>query len=242
MDTEEILIRIFDRYKFTEEDKERFLDIISPIICHKEFIKRMDNRLYPHHGPTSLGEHIISDAAVAFKLTENKEYIDQELAVIIALFHDLYEKPWQNAGIIKNSFFNKHGFTHPIEAAVNAATWYSDYFKETKRAEIIIDGIIHHMFPFPVRALNGSNAELNNDKKFNELPPKIRNMIILSSLRNRIGKISLARSKYYEGRVVARSDKMVAFSKDFTISGSIACVTGVNKKLEKKIDKENKKR
>ncbi|MDE5540021.1 MAG: hypothetical protein K2J20_06000, partial [Bacilli bacterium] len=235
---ESILVKIFKKYRFTEEERIRFLNIVFPILSHEEFKKRTDSTLYPHHDTTSLGEHILSDAAVAFKLAEKKEHADQYLAVVIAMFHDLYEIPWQNSGIIKNDFFNKHGFVHPLEAAINAATWYSEYFTEPKKAEIIIDGIVHHMFPFPVRALNGDNIELNNESKFGDLPINIRNMIISSSLRNKIGKISLVPSKFIEGRIVDQADKRVSFSKDFTLTGAIACVTGVNKNLEQDLEQK----
>lgn len=225
-----ILNKLWDKYDFNDNEKRDFLTIISPLICHKEFKKRLDNSLYPHHDTTSLGEHILSDAAIAFKLSR-KELSIQYLSVIIAIFHDLYEIPWQNSGIIKEDFFNRHGFVHPIEGAVNAATWYPEYFNESKKSEIIIDGIIHHMFPFPVRSLNGDNIELNNQIKLGELPINIRNLIISSTLRSKIGKISLCKSKYIEGKIVSKADKIVSFSKDFTIAGAIACITGINKNL-----------
>ena len=158
------------------------------------------------------------------------------------MFHDLYEIPWQNSGIVKNDFFNKHGFVHPIEGAINAATWYPEFFNQDKQSEIIIDGIIHHMFPFPVRALNGDDIELNNQIKLAELPINIRNIIISSTLRNKIGKISLCPSKFSEGRIVSKADKIVSFSKDFTIPGALACITGINKNLENALEEQNKSR
>lgn len=237
----QILNKIWTKYKFTDEEKLDFLTIISPIFTHHEFQKRLDNSLYPHHDTTSLGEHIISDAAVAYKLSQNSK-INQYLAVIIAMFHDLYEIPWQNSGIIKNDFFNKHGFVHPIEGAINAATWYPEYFNQDKKSEIIIDGIIHHMFPFPVRSLNGDDIELNNQIKLAELPINVRNIIISSTMRNKIGKISLCPNKFFEGRIVSKADKIVSFSKDFTIPGAIACITGINKNLENALDEQNKAR
>ena len=95
------LNKIWTKYKFNDTDKIIFLTIVSPIFTHPEFQKRLDSSLYPHHDTTSLGEHILSDAAVTYKLSQNSK-TDQYLAVIIAMFHDLYEIPWQNSGIIKN--------------------------------------------------------------------------------------------------------------------------------------------
>lgn len=229
-----ILAGIFCKYKFSESERRDFLEIVGPIISYEEFKKRSDNCLYPHHDTVSLGEHILSDAALTYKTAS--ESVDRYLAVIIAMFHDLYEIPWQNAGIVKHGFFNKHGFTHPIEASINAVTWYLEYFSFDKQSEIIIDGVIHHMWPFPARALNEKDAELNNKEKFGEIPINLRNMIIASTLRNKIGDVSFGRSIYPEGRLVSNADKIVSFSRDFTPSGAIACVTGVNKGLEKRLN------
>ena len=235
------LNKIWTKYKFNDTDKIIFLTIVSPIFTHPEFQKRLDSSLYPHHDTTSLGEHILSDAAVTYKLSQNSK-TNQYLAVIIAMFHDLYEIPWQNSGIIKNDFFNKHGFVHPIEGAINAATWYPEFFNQDKKSEIIIDGIIHHMFPFPVRALNGDDIELNNQIKLAELPINIRNIIISSTMRSKIRKISLCSSKFSEGKIVSKADKVVSFSKDFTIPGALACITGINKNLENVLEEQNKSR
>lgn len=88
------------------------------------------------------------------------------------------------------------------------------------------------MFPFPVRAINGTNIELNNEEKFNNLNPNIRNLIISSTLRFKIGHISLCRSQYLPGRIMSTADKIVSFGKeDFTLNGIKACLTGINPDL-----------
>ena len=61
-------------------------------------------------------------------------------------------------------------------------------------------------------------------------------------MRNKIGKISLCPSKFSEGRIVSKADKIVSFSKDFTIHGALACITGINKNLENEIREQNKSR
>jgi len=98
------------------------------------------------------------------------------------------------------------------------------------------------MFPFPVRALNGDDIELNNQIKLAELPINIRNIIISSTLRSKIRKISLCPSKFSEGKIVSKADKVVSFSKDFTIPGALACITGINKNLENALEEQNKSR
>lgn len=225
---------IFQSYKVNEEDKVKLLEIMLPIIEHSEFQKRSNSKEYPHHDKISLGYHICTDAIVTYLYAKKKNLSKEQWqrAVIIAMFHDLYELPWQNNPIKKNMFVNKHGFTHPLEAAVNAATWYPEYFKDKEEAKIIIDGIIHHMFPFPVRALDNQNAELNNQIKLTSLNTNIRNLIQKSSNKAKIGHLSLCRSDFIEGRIMSKADKVVALKKELLNYHSLkACITGKNKKL-----------
>lgn len=233
---EQQLKRLLNMFQLTKEEKKEFLKIAFPIIEHKEFQKRMDAETFPHHAKVSLGEHIISDALLTYKMTKEKNWTkqEQERAIKIALFHDLYELPWQNNDY-KKKIVNKHGFTHPIEAAINAATWYPDFFKDDIEMQIILDGIIHHMFPFPVRVINQKDAELHNQKKFENLPPKIKENIIKASQRNKIKSLSFSKSKYQEGRIVSKADKKIAWGKELNSPHSIlACVTGKNPTLQKK--------
>ena len=237
-----IVNEILDKYKLSTKDKIKFLKICYPIFTHEEFQRRMNAQEFAHHANISLGYHILSDAVVTYLLAKKKKMPEESLilAVTIAMFHDLYEIPWQNSGIIKSRMTNRHGFTHPIESAINSSTWYPQYFENKKKSEIIIDGIIHHMYPFPVRALDDNSAELNNENKLNKLNPSIKNLIIKSSIRSKIGHISLCRSKYQEGRIMSKADKFVSFFNDSKNFNAIkACITGINPDLEsyKKIRK-----
>lgn len=227
---------IIDKYNLSKQEKELFWYIIYPIFEHEEFQKRMDPEKYPHHGKTSLGHHIISDAIVSFIIAKRKikkgDNVNQELATIIAMFHDLYELPWQNMKIDKKMFVNKHGFTHPIEGSINAATWYPEYFMDEENAKKIIDGVVHHMYPFPVRALDDTDPELHNEEKFKKLPNNIRNLIINTSLKGKVGNVSFCKSEYKEGRIVSIADKIVATSKENTsFNGFKAYITGINPDL-----------
>lgn len=235
-ENQQLLNKLLDKYGLDEEEKKDFLQIAIPIVKHPEFQRRMNAGEFPHHAKVSLGEHIISDAILTYKLTKKKKWKkeNQQRSIIIALFHDLYEEPWQNNDKRKR-FTNKHGFRHPIEAAINAATWYPEYFKDDKEAEILLDGIIHHMFPFPVRVLNNIDAELHNQEKFEELSPSIQQIIIASTKRKRFRTIAFSRSKYIEGRIVSSADKKIAIGKELrSFHGILACVTGRNPKLQKK--------
>ena len=223
---------LLDNYDFNRSEKEEFFSFIMPIISHEEFIKRYDALEYPHHDNISLGYHILSDAMVTYKLIKNKEKynnVDLKTAVIIAMFHDLYELPWQNSPIKKEYFTNKHGFTHPIEAVINAITWYPEYFENKEMAYMIIDGIIHHMYPFPVKSAKKEieKLELNNLKKYKNLLPKYKNMIIESTNRNKLFNLSISRSVYLEGRIVSKADKQVSLSKELKSINSLqSLITG----------------
>lgn len=231
-------------YKLSSYDTKRLWKIIEPIATHKEFIKRC-NDPYFHHDIKTLGDHILCDAIVSYKLASklkrNKEQlkpINIKLVVIIAMFHDLYELPWQNIEI-KKILRNKHGFVHPIEAIVNAITWFPEYFENKEKSLIIIDGVIHHMFPLPVRRIDNSPMELNNQKKFDNLEEKYKEMIKISTNIGAKGHYSLRKSFFIEGRIMSRADKLVAFKKDIgSVNGYLALLSGKNKNIKKGIDKQ----
>lgn len=221
-----------------KREQKEFYELIKPIFLHKEFQKRMDNSQYPHHGNTSLGSHILSDAIETYIIVKRKNKkggnINLRLAVSIAMMHDLYELPWQNSGRKESRFTNKHGFTHPLEAAINACTWYPEYFTNLKEAAIIIDGILHHMYPLPVRSLDNIDAELNNAKKIDDLEERLVLLIKELSTRNKVGTVSLSRSKYKEGRIVSYADKTVTIKSDkLSLKGYKALLTGKNDELKK---------
>ena len=125
-----ILDKLYDKYNLEEQDIQCITEIIEDIYNHPEFIKRCQ-KPYMHHDQTTLGEHILEDTIMTYilslKYQDNNSY-DLSIALKIAMFHDLYTDPWQNT-VYKTKFLNKHGFRHPLEAAVNALTWYPEYFE-----------------------------------------------------------------------------------------------------------------
>lgn len=224
-------------YNMNSSDARKLWKMIDRIATHPEFIKRCDNP-YFHHDIKTLGEHILCDAIVTYKLSKKikkkseMKKINTEVAVVIAMFHDLYELPWQN-NPIKKIMRNKHGFTHPIEAVVNAITWFPDYFISKERAIVIIDGILHHMYPLPVRAIDSADMELNNKEKYDNLKDIYKKMIKLSTDAGKMGHYSLRKSFFIEGRILSRADKYVAFRKDVSsIHGFTALISGKNKNIK----------
>lgn len=229
------------QYKLTGYNAKKLWNIIRPICYHKEFIKRT-KAPYWHHDCKTIGEHILCDAIVTYKLiTKLKkrgkkfDFINLNIAIYIAMFHDLYEEPWQNNLKSKDKKFkNKHGFIHPIEAVTNAITWFPKFFSDRHNALIIIDGIIHHMYPLPVRAIDDTDLELNNQDRYDLLDEKYKKIMKASTLIGKVGHYSLRRSFYIEGRVMSRADKIVAMRKDLhSLNGYLALITGNNNKLKK---------
>lgn len=236
----EKLNMLLDELSFSKEDKSDFWSIINPIIKHEEFQKRLDATIYSHHRNISLGSHILKVAIITYYLAKQKAKknpnIDVKTAVIIAMFHDLYELPWQHSKIVKSKTVNRHGFTHPLEAIINSSTWYPEYFTDEKTRDIIIDGIVHHMYPFPVRAIttNFESTELNNLDKLDSLDSKIKSSIIKSTLHHHIGNISFSKSKYKEGKIMSKADKIVSFKKDFNYLNYIKlCLIKFNYRFRK---------
>jgi len=213
MKNEEKLYKIIDSYKLNDDEKKELLSIIMPIYNKDFFQERMSNS-FLHHSNITLGEHIIEDATQSY-IYSKKKNVDVRLSVIIAMFHDLYTKSWKSYKK-KKKFYNLHGFTHPIEACINSIYYYPEYFND-KDAYKIIDGIIHHMFPLPVRCIDNTNLELNNEEIYNKLDDKYKNMIIKSCSRHKLGHFSYSKSLYKEGNILSKADKYVSIKKDITL-------------------------
>ena len=227
---------LIDLY-LNSEEKEEFMGIVEPIYKSSEFIRRNTSEFY-HHDDVTLSEHILEVALVTYKKSKKikSDNYRTDLAVKIAMMHDLYTVAWQNNKNARVKHFpNKHGFRHPLESAINSIIWYPEFFKNDNDARIIIDGIIHHMFPLPVCTCENSSSvmELKNIDSFNKLDNKYKKMIIDSTNRYRIKgtRFSLCKSKYKEGRIVSKSDKKVSFSQINNIYGLLALLTGKNKNI-----------
>ena len=231
---------IFNQYKLSNDDALKLMEIISPIYEHKEFQRRMTKE-FLHHGDITLGEHIVEDAVVTYLMS--KDYMrrhdridfDLNIAVTIAMLHDLYVVPWQNNEEAKtHKFLNAHGFRHPIEAVINACSWYPILFEDLNDAKKIIDGIVHHMYPFPVLRfkVNDKNLmELKNYELLDSIPIHVKKILVRATSRGKVGVLSIARSKYNEGRIMSRADKRVSNRQIKDVCSLMALCTGKNKKL-----------
>ena len=233
----ELFESVCSKYNLTNDDKIYLIKIVNPIISNDNFIKRSTNE-FSHHGSITLGEHILEDTVVTYLLSkkklENNNNYRIDLAIKIALLHDLYTIPWQNNQEAKvKHFFDKHGFRHPIEAVINAINWYPEIFSNQDESQIIIDGILHHMFPLPVRYLN-EKTELKNRDLLNNIDIKYKEIINESLKRKKIGSISITRSKYTEGRIMSKADRMVSRKQIEDFSSAKSLLTGHNKKLKNK--------
>ena len=229
------LYNIYQKYHLSNDDILAINEIIYPIFIHKEFQKRMKKPFY-HHGSVSLGEHILEDAIVSYELAiKCRKMVNIRLTVIIAMLHDLYTVPYQNAKKVNEKyFFNKHGFRHPIEAVINAYTWYPELFDNEEEAKIIIAGIVHHMYPLPVQLFsneNYSDLDLKNCELVDKLSPTIINYLVECTKSKFFKKISWKRSKYIGGRIMSKADKKVSFHQIKDFRSMLALLTGKNKNL-----------
>lgn len=224
---------LFDKYELTKEERDFILKIIYPIFKHREFQRRMTKE-FLHHSDITLGEHILEDMIVTYILSKKylKKYnYNLDLSLKIAMLHDLYTTPWQNSSYKTKYFFNKHGFRHPLEAAINAINWYPELFKNNIDSKILIDGIIHHMFPFPVRILDNKRMELANIDLLNKIPNELKDILVTSLKRKRLGAISFSRSLYKEGRIMSKADKRVSLKQIKNFESLKALFTGKNKSI-----------
>lgn len=236
------LFMLLDKYNLEQHEKEEFLNIIHSIFIHDEFQRRMTDE-FPHHGEITLGKHIIEDAIVTYLLSKKYKKKNKELnfeivlAVKIAMLHDLYTLPWQNnPAASTNEFLNKHGFRHPIEAVINANSWYPEIFSVKDDAEKLIDGIVHHMFPLPVTSFvdDGNNPmELKNFELVKYMSNQNKGILKVSSNRKKISRVSLDRSKFTEGKIMSTADKIVSMRQFDNINSAMALLTGNNKSLKK---------
>lgn len=233
---------LLNKYKLSLEEKNELINIIEIIYIHDEFQKRMTSE-FKHHGEITLGTHILEDTIITYLLSKkclnkNKKFnYNMNLAVKIAMLHDLYTLPWQNNPAAETrKFFNAHGFRHPIESVINSNAWYPELFNSDD-SKIIIDGIVHHMFPLPVTAFENDKNNKNELKNFelvDKLSEKNKQLLIESSNRNRIGLVSLSRSIYPEGIIMCKADKKVSINQIKDWGSAVALVTGHNKTLERK--------
>lgn len=238
--SDRILFNLFLNSGLTITEQKEFYKIAKPIIHHKEFVKRCNSE-FPHHGSTSLGEHIIKDAIKTYVLAKeyNKTHFlkkaNIKISVIIALFHDLYTNPWQNSNE-KTSVFNPdtHGMTHPIEAVLNSYKWFPKYFKNKKEAEIIIDGIIHHMYPYPVRKVENKNIKISNQKLLNKF--KYYDYLIQTTKNKTKLKIDIKSPRSIEGKLLVKADKLISLSELNNFNSIKALVNGKNKNLTRNME------
>ena len=126
-----------------------FLELVSPILNSKEFIKR---KKWMHHENVSLYEHLLIVSYLSYKICL-KYKLHYKDAAIGGLLHDFYYKPWQENLNVKKPFFKQHGFVHAREAMYNSYKFFPKFMN--KRVSNIIQ---RHMFPLniiPPRYIEG---------------------------------------------------------------------------------------
>ena len=209
-------------------EQNEFLSIVKPILDSEEFQKRCTSE-YAHHDDITLGEHILEVAILTYLKCKTSIDVDLNTAVYIAMMHDLYSIPWQNNPDAKvNSFTNKHGFRHPIEAIINSINWFPEIYEKYSPV-ILIDGIAHHMYPLPVRVYNDKDMELKTSK---DISDKYKEILRESTNRCSVGDLSFCRSLYKEGKIVSECDKYVTRIHLKNIHSLTSGVTGKNENIK----------
>ena len=145
-------IEILDIYEKDPEYKSWYR-IVKKILHSTEFQKR---RLFRHHEFESVWTHSIKVSFESYKYAKKYGYNEYNCAVA-GLLHDFYTRAWQDSieltvldDIYREKFINprrlklfeKHGFTHPIEALDNSRKYFRNYLNKD-----IENAIVTHMFP-----------------------------------------------------------------------------------------------
>ncbi len=215
--------------------------MIHNIFIHDEFQRRISPE-FLHHDKITLGEHILADTIVTYLLSQKvkKPGYDYKTALKVYMVHDLYVYPWQNnPNPIDTHFCNKHGFRHPLKAILNAISWFPEEFSDEKTKKKLIDGVIHHMFPLPVRKFTlseNNDMELANFEIIEQLDDDTKNQLETLKSRKSIGPYSIYPSLYKEGQIMSNADKIVSFSnfKNSNIFAISALLTGKNNNIKQK--------
>ena len=143
---------VLDLYK-NNPDFDSWYEIVSNILNSDEFQKR---RLFLHHENESVWSHSIKVSFNSYVFAKNNGFNMYNCA-IAGLLHDFYTRAWQDSEELsqlddkyrekfihprKLKLFEKHGFTHPIEALENSREYFPEYMNKN-----IENAIVTHMFP-----------------------------------------------------------------------------------------------
>lgn len=123
--------------KILNKITDEYIEIISPIITNKEFLKRKN---YHHHENRSVYGHSLLVSIYSYHLAK-KIGMDYRSAAIGGLLHDFYYEDWQ-LSTKKKSLKESHGFVHAREALENSRRIFPQLLN--KKIENII---LRHMFP-----------------------------------------------------------------------------------------------
>ncbi|MEA1975766.1 MAG: HD domain-containing protein [Bacillota bacterium] len=119
--------------------KQEYNMIIKEIVHNKIYLQLKN---YTQHNE-SIYDHSLKVSYLAYKISK-KLKLDYISATRGALLHDFFLYDWRIEGKLnKKKLFQKHGFTHPKEALINA----KKHFNINKKEE---DIIIKHMFPLTI--------------------------------------------------------------------------------------------
>lgn len=120
--------------------KKGYYDAISDLI-ESSVVLKMDE--YIQHGTTSTLDHCIRVSYRSYKIAKLFK-MDYKSAARAGLLHDLFLYDWHLEP--KRKLFEKHGYTHPKTALMNASNNFNLNSKEK-------DIILKHMWPLTLRSV-----------------------------------------------------------------------------------------
>ena len=120
--------------------KKDYYNAISDLIV-SDVVLSMDK--YIQHGSTSTLDHCIRVSYRSYKIAKLFK-MDYKSAARAGLLHDLFLYDWHLEP--RKKLFEKHGYTHPKKALVNATNNFDLNIKEK-------DIILKHMWPLTLKSV-----------------------------------------------------------------------------------------
>lgn len=123
----------------SEVDLIHLSSILRPIINH-DYWQRISK--YPHHNKHNRGRHLLGVTFKAYSKALRKDGVDVTKTAIGAILHDVFDYDWKLPKQKKEKFREKHAFSHPKKALIEAKKHFPNLIDE-----IVEDIIVKHMWP-----------------------------------------------------------------------------------------------
>lgn len=120
------------------KDNIEYYNYVKDILCNEVVLKMKE---YIQHGNTTCYQHSINVSYYSYLLCKKLNW-NKESAARAGLLHDFFLYDWHNEKK-DTKLFEKHGFTHPQKALINANKYF--YLNDIEK-----DIILKHMWPLTI--------------------------------------------------------------------------------------------